>query len=291
MGTAVGAEQTASRPDENRELTVRRGASAWILIQRNLRRLGLVLGLLGAGVVFLNIRNAGGPGLDLSAYLNASKANAYRVDVGSRDAFVYAPPFLQAMYPIQHVPVDVARMVWLVLNLTALIILAGPWTLVALLAMPVVVELAVGNIHLLLALAMVVGFRYPQTWAFVLLTKPTAGVGLLWFAVRREWRSLALVLSTTTAIAAVSFLVAPALWFAWAQLLVGNASHIPGDALLRVPLPVRLAVAAVVVVVGARRNHKWVVPVAGLIALPVIWVGSLALLVATIPLLRRGTSP
>lgn len=112
MGTAVGAEQTASRPDENRELTVRRGASAWILIQRNLRRLGLVLGLLGAGVVFLNIRNAGGPGLDLSAYLNASKANAYRVDVGSRDVFVYAPPFLQAMYPIQHVPVDVARMVF-----------------------------------------------------------------------------------------------------------------------------------------------------------------------------------
>ncbi len=269
---------------------MRHGASAWILIRSNLRPLGLVLGLLGASVVFLNIRNAGGPGLDLSAYLNASVANPYRLDVGSRDAFVYAPPFLQAMYPFQQVPVDLARTAWLVLNLTALMILAGPWTLVTLVAMPVVVELAVGNIHLLLALAMVVGLRYPQTWAFVLLTKPTAGVALLWFAVRREWRSLAVALGTTAAIGGVSFLIAPALWFAWAQLMVGSASHIPGDALIRVPLPVRLAVAAVVVVVGARRNRKWVVPVAGLIALPVIWVGSLALLVATIPLFRRDTS-
>ena len=42
--------------------------------------------------------------------------------------------------------------------------------------------------------AIVLGFRWPFTWAFVLLTKVTPGVGLLWFAVRREWRSLAIAL-------------------------------------------------------------------------------------------------
>ena len=46
-----------------------------------------------------------------------------------------------------------------------------------------------------------------------------------------------------------------------------------------------------------RWARRWVLSrqprdqMAGLIALPVIWVGSLALLVATILLLRRGTSP
>ena len=51
------------------------------------------------------------------------------------------------------------------------------------------VELAGGNISLLLAVAIVVGFRWPAAWAFVLLTKVTPGIGLLWFVVRREWRS------------------------------------------------------------------------------------------------------
>ena len=53
------------------------------------------------------------------------------------------------------------------------------------------IELAGGNIHLLLAAAIVLGFRWPWTWSLVLLTKITPGIGLLWFVVRREWRNLA----------------------------------------------------------------------------------------------------
>ncbi len=53
---------------------------------------------------------------------------------------------------------------------------------------PAILELINGNIHLLLAAAIALGFRYPWTWSFVLLTKVTPGIGLVWFAVRREWR-------------------------------------------------------------------------------------------------------
>ena len=60
--------------------------------------------------------------------------------------------------------------------------------------------------------AIVLGMRWPAAWAFILLTKISPGVGLLWFAVRREWRNLAIALGVTSAIAAVSFVLAPNLW-------------------------------------------------------------------------------
>ncbi len=61
-----------------------------------------------------------------------------------------------------------------------------------------------GNVHMLLALAIVLGFRWPATWSFVLLTKVTPGIGLLWFAVRREWRSLAIALGATAVLVTLS---------------------------------------------------------------------------------------
>ena len=70
--------------------------------------------------------------------------------------------------------------------------LTGPRLLAAGLLFPfTAMEVAGGNVSLLLAVAIVVGFRWPAAWALVLLTKITPGIGLLWFAVRREWRSLA----------------------------------------------------------------------------------------------------
>ena len=59
------------------------------------------------------------------------------------------------------------------------------------------VELYLGNVHILIAVAILLGFKHPWTWAFVLLTKTTCGVGLLWFVVRREWRSLWIALGAT----------------------------------------------------------------------------------------------
>ena len=60
-----------------------------------------------------------------------------------------------------------------------------------------------------------VGFRYPAAWSLILLTKVTPGIGLLWFAVRREWRSLAIALGATAVIAAVSLAIDPRAWFEW----------------------------------------------------------------------------
>ena len=54
-----------------------------------------------------------------------------------------------------------------------------------------------GNINLLIVGAVLIGFRYPWAWAFIILTKVTPGIGLLWFLTRREWRHLAIALGAT----------------------------------------------------------------------------------------------
>jgi hypothetical protein len=149
------------------------------------------------------------------------------------------------------------------------------------------VELFGGNISLLLALAIVVGFRWPAAWAFVLLTKITPGIGLLWFVVRGEWRSLAIASGATGAIVAVSALVMPGAWLDWVQVLAASVGTDGTWASVPIPLVVRMPVAILLVVWGARTDRRWTVPVASMLALPALWYGSLSMLLAVIPLQGR----
>jgi hypothetical protein len=149
-------------------------------------------------------------------------------------------------------------------------------------------EIAGGNVSLLLALAIVQGFGHPWTWSFVLLTKITPGVGLLWFALRREWRQLAIAVGATVAIVAVSALLMPQAWRDWVDLLRANTSKGGTWAAIPIPLLVRGPIGVVLIVWGARRNQRWTVPVGAMLALPALWYGSLSMLVAVIPLTTRG---
>jgi hypothetical protein len=123
-------------------------------------------------------------------------------------AYVYSPAFLQAIAPLTELPWIWFFGAWTALLLLTVRYLTGP-RLFAVGIMLAILELAGGNITLLLAAAIVLGFRWPAAWAFVLLTKVTPGIGLLWFAVRREWRSLGIALGATGLVVAVSFVVIP----------------------------------------------------------------------------------
>ena len=148
-------------------------------------------------------------------------------------------------------------------------------------------ELIGGNVTLLIGLAIVAGFRWPGLWSFVLLTKVTPGIGLLWFAVRREWGSLWIALAATVAIVLVSTVAAPAAWREWFAVLAQNVGSPVTSGSLPIPPLVRFPIAIALIVWGARTDRRWVLPVAALLSLPVIWYGSLSLLVAVIPLSRR----
>ena len=153
---------------------------------------------------------------------------------------------------------------------------------------PVSNEMARGNIHILIAAAIVLGFRYYGAWAWVILTKVTPGIGVLWFGVRREWRSLAIALGVTGAIVAVSFVLTPGLWFRWLEVLTASV-EITRPSVIEIPVLPRLAVAAILIAIAAHRSWYALVPVACLLALPAIWVNSLAMLVAVVPLWRYST--
>lgn len=247
---------------------------------------GLVIG----GLAFLVYTFAvaapriGTVGFDAFAYWSVQLPHPYETPVGSLGAFTYSPPAAMAFSLAGALPWWQFLWIWLAVTLATAIWLGGRRALMVLAFPPVIMELYHGNVNLLIAAAIVLGFRYPWTWSFVLLTKPTCGVGLLWFAVRREWRSLAIALGATAAIVGVSFVVAPTMWQEWVGYLLGNASGTPGGAWVPVPLPIRLLAAATLVIWGARTDRAWTVPVAATIALPVLWFAGFAILAALVRL-------
>jgi hypothetical protein len=176
--------------------------------------------------------------------------------------------------------------IWRAILLGILVYLAGPFTLLVLFTVPVASEINAGNIQLMLALAVVLGFRWPATWAFVVLTKLTPGVGLLWFALRREWRTLAIAGGVTVAIAAASFLLMPNDWSGYIALL--TSSPAPSVAPYYLPFWVRLPVAIAFIVWGAWTNHRWPVVAAATIALPVYYIISSSMFVGVLPYLRQA---
>jgi hypothetical protein len=231
-------------------------------------------------------------GVDAHTYWMADPLHPYSATApAATDAYFYSPAFTQVLWPIHALPWEWFITLWTLLLTAALVWQTGLWLAPVLFLVPVFADLTVGNIHLLLAAAILLGFRWPWTWSFLLLTKITPGIGLLWFAVRREWRSLGIALGATAVVAGVSFAIAPALWWQWVDVLRAASGAPNPEFIVPIPLPIRLAAAAVVVVWGARTDRRWAVPVASTIALPVLWINGLAMLVAVIPLLPSTMGP
>lgn len=258
-------------------------------ILRAAARAGAAIGVVAIAMIW--------PGLNLAdahAYWAAPLSDLYgAARAGGADAYLYAPAFAQALAPFKALPWPVFAGLWLLFMALCLVAIVGVWALLVAFIPPVLIELQAGNIHLPLALAIGLGLRYPSTWAFVLLTKPTLGIGLLWFIVRREWRQLTIALGTTALIATVSFVVAPSAWVEWIDALIVNAGHpISPDysGVIHIPLLLRLPVAAAIVIWGARTDRPWTVAVAATLALPILWINGLAVLLAA-PLLMRWDDP
>ena len=225
--------------------------------------------------------------VDAYAYWATRAGDPYAsAEAGRIGAYLYSPVFAQLLAPLIGLPWPLFSAVWTALLCYVYWRLVGRLALSLLLFVPIPFEIVSGNVHLLIAAAIVVGFRYPAVWALPLLTKVTPGIGLLWFAARREWRSLAMALAATALVSAVSFIVAPDAWRQWLALLVRDAGA-PLDTVgwyAPVPLLVRLPVAAIVVTWGALTDRRWAVPVAVILSLPIVWLNSLAI-VAALPAL------
>jgi Glycosyltransferase family 87 len=247
---------------------------------------------LGLAIAFVGIRLVGlapwDQSVDAYAYWSTRDGTLYDASsVGVLGSYLYSPAFALLIAPVSWLPWALFNAAWTTMNIAIVWALAGRWSLLALLFLPIPMELVAGNVHLLYAAVAVFGLRYPVLWVVPLITKVTPGIGLLWFAVRREWRNLAIALGATAVLVAASFVLTPDGWREWVALLLGSdaaPTETPGF-FIPIPLPVRLAAAAAIVVWGALTDRSWVLPIAMTLALPLLWLNGLATLAGLAPAL------
>lgn len=254
--------------------------------QRNVLRDAYVL----AGIVVVLVILANGApwlGGDAKSYWQMRMPDPYPPAYGGTIGFNYSPVVAQLLEPFTGLSWPVFFALITASNLVALYILLGRWAVLGLLFPPVLIELVSGNITLWLALVTVYALRWPALWAVPLLTKVTPGIGVLWHLFRAEWRALAIAVGTTLGIAAVSAVLVPATWGLWLAFLEQNAGMGPPIGSVPIPFAWRVPVAIVVMVVAARTNRAWLIPVATVLATPVIWPATFSLLLAIPRLLRR----
>jgi hypothetical protein len=263
-------------------------------VLRALRDGAVVAGLLFTAYLFLIVAPSVGTfGFDAYAYWAVDPSAPYQAGVGGLGAFNYTPPIARLFGPFGALEWYSFLWIWTALLLGNVIWLGrrGIRVIWLLAFPPVALELYHGNIHLWIAAAIALGFRYPWTWGFVLLTKVTPGIGLAWFAVRREWRPLAIALGVTGAIVAVSLLYEPNVWREWIAF-IGSTPEGGSVAQFQIPIPLwlRLPAAFALVVWGALHDRRWTVPVAATFALPVLWVSGFAICaaLASEPLSQRN---
>ncbi len=146
-----------------------------------------------------------------------------------------------------------------------------------------------GNVQWILAALSVLALRHPIAYAGLALTKVTTAVGWLWPLARGDWRGAAIGAGATLAVAAISFVAAPGLWLDFIGFVGRNMTMTnPPLPTFPVPFGVRIVIAIGLVLWSARRGHRWCVPIAAGLALPVIWgIGFLPFVVAATRLVER----
>jgi hypothetical protein len=272
--------------------------AAWYSALSQSRRRALRDGLIVAGLIFnatllifwaprmylwidaeawthINLQNLYGPGIGTQG------TGDFVGDIG---AFRYSPVIAWLFFPATWVSWEVMIAAYLALSGVALTVMLGAKraALFVVAFPPVLLELLNGNIHLFTALAVWVGLRWAPAWAFILLTKVTPGVGMLWYVGRREWRNLAVGLGVTAVIVVVGFAVSPGLWVDWVRSLLTQAGGptVPGVP----PIWFRFPFAAAIGWYAGRTGRAWLVPLAVFLGLPHLWLQGLAILTASFPL-------
>jgi len=267
------------------------------LLAGRARFLGLLftgIGILFAAYYWVFLTTSVGLPVDVRWYWGADPSNLYpHPELLQQNGYNYSPAFELVVGWGRHLTFEQFTAIWRAALLVALVWLAGPFTVFVLFLYPVASEVNAGNIQLLLAAAIVLSFRggerpsvWPAMWAFVLLTKVTPGIGLLWFALRRRWRDVAVALGATAAIAGVTFVLWPDRWFDWFALLTaGSPPPVPPFYLPFLP---RFIAAIGIVVIAAWRGWRWPVVVAGTLALPAFYTLSPSMLVGVLPFAREA---
>jgi len=218
-------------------------------------------------------------------------------------AYWYPPPLAQVMAPITGlVGADAFSVGWTVLLLGCLWWLAGRDVLLALALvafLPVAIELRVRNVHLVMAVLVVLALRRsPWFWVPAAALKITPVLGVLYLAAAGRWRDAVKVGLLGLVVLGASVAIGPGAWREFIDV-VGVRAGTDGGSLLPIPFAIRFAAGTALAVlagfvaagrVGAGRFPRFAgeaLLVVGLtIANPTLWMTAFSLLVAIVPLWR-----
>lgn len=255
--------------------------------------IGFVFGL---GILLgLGIDGSGGTGgTDALAYWHAGRAVVdgsplYGQDAGTTSAYLYTPLFAQVTMPLTLLPQPAFVWFWRLLEVGCLRIAIGSWTragIAILVFPPVIIELAYANVNLMIAAVCVLVMRRTVgVWGVPIVVKAAAAplVLLAFIADRRTFLWSAAI---TAGVVAASAVIAPDLWSSYLAFL--TTAREPSwwtNLAYGFPLAPRLALAAVLGLAAI----KWVrlAPIAVFVGLPIVWLTSASILVATVVPLPR----
>ncbi len=262
----------------------------------------VLAGIGGALLLIVAVNRWGAPSDEHAYWLAAQRLIAGQplydptASLDTPYAYWYPPTFAQVLVPIAAVlPSEWFTAAWTVLLLVCLwwLGLRNPLGALALVAfIPVAVELWFRNVHLVLAVLLVLAIRrWPALFVAGAAIKIAPGLGVLYLAARGRWRDAALVTGVGIAVLAVSVVLSPGAWGAFFSDVVARG---PGQApgLIPVPYGVRAVAGAALAVIAGRLHPRYGEPlliVGVTLASPSLYATAFSMLVAIVPLviLRR----
>lgn len=228
--------------------------------------------------------------------------------------YLYPPPLSIAVTPLTVLDADVGATLWYVLRIGALALAAAlmpvrPTTRllafgISLFSYAILRDLVMGNVSILITLGLSAGWRWldrPAGSIALALTasvRVTTGAYLIWFGLRRAWRSLAAMVAAGLAVLVVSLPIVGVDGYRDYLALLGNVSDtgdleqnrhltvlalelgVPEDRLWLVLVPV-WAAALVAMALSTRRDREvgyMVTAGAALLLAPLMWDHYLSML-------------
>lgn len=228
-----------------------------LLARRHLLAVGLALVALAFLVVALSmVIGEGGWGYDFEAYFKAAQRIGWsespyvsftleqRFRPGGPGLYLYAPPLAVGTLPFTALHLPTATILWFLVRVALLAIACAVMPVrpmvrllvfaVAAFSQPVLQDLVLGNVSVLVVVALAFAWRgldRPMgsiATAVAMSVRPTLGILLIWWALRRRWRALltTLVAGGLLILATLPF-VGPQAYFDYLTML-GNLDQVTG---------------------------------------------------------------
>lgn len=213
-------------------------------------------------------------------------------------AYRYPPVLAQVLVPLALVlSPEVFSAVWTGLLMGCLWWLAGRdiWVMLALIAFPpIAVELWFRNIHLVLAVVLVLGLRrWSGFFPIGASIKLAPGLGIVYMAAARRWRQVAIALGLGIGILLVSVAMSPAAWAQFIDITLARGA-MDQSGFVAIPYLWRFAMGVVLAVMAGLLRPRLGEPmlvVAVTVASPTLWFTALSTLAALYPLMRPTWDP